>query len=84
MGTVSARVGYPYRYYINRQFWCRGYYVDTTGKNTKAISEYIKYQLDEDKIQDQTTMKEFVDPFKSGKEQAPRSCQTAKSASRRS
>lgn len=53
--------------YGNRQFWCRGYYVDTAGKNAKAISEYIKHQLDEDKIQDQITMKEFVDPFKGSK-----------------
>ena len=35
--------------YRNREFWCRGYYVDTVGKNTKAIAEYIKHQLDEDK-----------------------------------
>ena len=53
--------------YGNRQFWCRGYYVDTAGKNAKAIAEYIKHQLDEDKIQDQITMKEFVDPFKGSK-----------------
>ena len=50
--------------YGNRQFWCRGYYVDTAEKHAKAISEYIKHQLDEDKIQDQITMKEFVDPSK--------------------
>ena len=53
--------------YRNREFWCRGYYVDTAGKNAKAISECIKHQLDEDKIQDQITMKEFVDPFKGSK-----------------
>ena len=53
--------------YGNRQFWCRGYYVDTAGKNAKAIAEYIKHQLDEDKIQDQITMKGFVDPFKGSK-----------------
>ena len=53
--------------YGNRQFWCRGYYVDTAGKNAKAIAEYIKHQLDEDRIQDQITMKEFVDPFKGSK-----------------
>ena len=35
--------------YGNRQFWCRGYYVDTVGKNTKAIDEYIKNQLEEEK-----------------------------------
>ena len=42
--------------YRNREFWCRGYYVDTAGKNTKAIAEYIKHQLDEDKIGEQMTM----------------------------
>ena len=55
------------RKYGNRRFWCRGYYVDTAGKNAKAIAEYIKHQLDEDRIQDQITMKEFVDPFKGSK-----------------
>ena len=55
------------RKYGNRRFWCRGYYVDTAGKNAKAIAEYIKHQLDEDKIQDQITMKGFVDPFKGSK-----------------
>ena len=57
--------------------------MDTAGKNAKAIAEYIKHQLDEDKIQDQITMKEFVDPFKGSKSQAPRSWQTVTSASRR-
>lgn len=50
--------------YGNRQFWCRGYYVDTAGKNSKKIAEYIRTQLEEDKAHDQLTMKEFVDPFK--------------------
>lgn len=49
--------------YGNRQFWCRGYYVDTVGKNTKAIDEYIKNQLAEDKQYEQLTMKELIDPF---------------------
>ena len=49
--------------YGNRQFWCRGYYVDTVGRNKKAIQEYIKNQLQEDILQDQMTMKEFIDPF---------------------
>ena len=49
--------------YSNRQFWCRGYYVDTVGKNTKAIDEYIKNQLEEDKQYEQLTMKELIDPF---------------------
>ena len=34
--------------YGNRHFWCRGYYVDTVGKNTKKIAEYIRNQLQED------------------------------------
>ena len=42
--------------YRNREFWCRGYYVDTVGKNTKAIAEYIKQQLEEDKLGEQMTM----------------------------
>ena len=49
--------------YGNRQFWCRGYYVDTVGRNKKQIQEYIKNQLTEDQIADQLGMKEFVDPF---------------------
>lgn len=49
--------------YGNRQFWCRRYYVDTVGKNTKAIDEYIKNQLEEDKQYEQLTMKELIDPF---------------------
>lgn len=53
--------------YGNRQFWCRGYYVDTAGKNAKRIQEYIQHQLEEDKALDQLTMKEFVDPFRGGK-----------------
>lgn len=43
--------------YGNRQFWRRGYYVDTDGKNAKAIAEYIRHPLDKDKIQDQIMMK---------------------------
>lgn len=49
--------------YGNRNFWARGYYVDTVGKNEKAITEYIQNQLHEDKIADQISMKEFIDPF---------------------
>lgn len=49
--------------YGNRQFWCRGYYVDTVGRNRKVIQAYIKNQLQEDILQDQMTMKEFIDPF---------------------
>ena len=49
--------------YGNRQFWCKGYYVDTVGRNKKAIAEYIRNQLQEDKISDQLTIKEYYDPF---------------------
>ena len=49
--------------YGNRHFWCRGYYVDTVGKNTKKIAEYIKNQLQEDFTADQITLKEYIDPF---------------------
>lgn len=49
--------------YGNRQFWCRGYYVDTVGRNKKVIEEYIRNQLTEDKNYEQLTMKELIDPF---------------------
>ena len=49
--------------YGNRKFWCRGYYVDTVGRNKKIIQEYIKNQLQEDVLEDQMTMSEFIDPF---------------------
>ena len=52
--------------YRNLEFWCRGYYVDTVGKNTKAIKEYIRNQLREDAAADQLTMEE-VDPFTGSK-----------------
>ena len=49
--------------YGNRHFWYRGYYVDTVGKYENAIKNYIKNQLQEDIIEDQLSLKEFVDPF---------------------
>ena len=49
--------------YGNREFWCRGYYVDTAGKNKKAIAEYIKHQLQEDVAYEQMTLREYTDPF---------------------
>jgi putative transposase len=52
--------------YRNREFWCRGYYVDTVGKNTKKIQEYIAKQLKEDQLGDQLTMEE-IDPFTGNK-----------------
>ena len=50
--------------YRNREFWCRGYYVDTVGKNTEKIKEYIANQLKEDKLAEQMTITELIDPFK--------------------
>ena len=41
----------------------RGYYVDTVGKNQKRIEEYIRNQLEEDKMYDQLSLKEYLDPF---------------------
>ena len=52
--------------YRNRQFWCRGYYVDTAGKNTKRIKEYIQNQLKEDQLGEQLTM-DNIDPFTGSK-----------------
>lgn len=49
--------------YGNRHFWCRGYFVDTVGKNAKKIEEYIRNQLQEDKMYDQLSLMEYVDPF---------------------
>ena len=52
--------------YRNREFWCRGYYVDTVGKNTKAIDKYISNQLREDELSNQMTLEE-PDPFTGNK-----------------
>ena len=49
--------------YGNRHFWCRGFYVDTLGRNKKAIQQYIRKQLQEDHEEEQLSIKEFVDPF---------------------
>ena len=49
--------------YGNRHFWCRGYYVDTVGRNKKVIAEYIRNQLQEDISYDQMSLVEYVDPF---------------------
>ena len=53
--------------YGNRHFWCRGYYVDTVGRNEKKIAEYVRNQLQEDIIADQLTIKEYIDPFTGSK-----------------
>ena len=49
--------------YGSRSFWCRGYYVDTVGRNKKVIAEYIRNQLEEDYAADQNSIKEITDPF---------------------
>ena len=49
--------------YGSRSFWCRGYYVDTVGKNAKKIQEYIRNQIQEDLEYDQMSLKEYIDPF---------------------
>ena len=53
--------------YENRQFWCKGYYIDTAGKNAKKIAEYIQNQLKENQVEDQMTMKEYIDLFTGSK-----------------
>ena len=53
--------------YGNRHFWCRGYYVDTVGRNEVKIAEYVRNQLQEDIMSDQISMKEYYDPFTGGK-----------------
>ena len=55
-----ANMRYQYR---NREFWRRGYYVDTVGKNTKKNREYINNQLKEDWMADQISLSEYIDPF---------------------
>ena len=49
--------------YGNRHFWCKGYYVDTVGRNEKKIAEYVRNQLQEDQITDQIGLQEYFDPF---------------------
>ena len=49
--------------YGNRKFWCRGFYVDTVGRNQKRIEEYIRNQLQEDVVADQLSLFEEYDPF---------------------
>ena len=53
--------------YGSRNFWCRGYFVDTVGKNAKMIQEYIRNQLEEDLASDQISLKEYMDPFTGSK-----------------
>ena len=55
--------------YGSRSFWCRGYYVDTVGRNKKAIAEYIRNQLEDDYMAEQISIKEYIDPFTGSKKQ---------------
>lgn len=55
--------------YGNRHFWCRGYYVDTVGRNEAKIAEYVRNQLQEDIMSDQISMKEYYDPFTGSKKE---------------
>lgn len=58
--------------YGRRTFWARGYYVDTVGRNKKAIQEYIRHQLEEDQMTDQMSIKEYYDPFTGEKNDSKR------------
>lgn len=53
--------------YGTRSFWCRGYYVDSVGKDTKKIKQYIQNQLKEDQVSDQMSFREYSDPFMGSK-----------------
>ena len=52
--------------YGNRHFWCRGYYVDTVGKDAEKINAYISRQLREDHLAEQLTI-DKIDPFTGSK-----------------
>ena len=60
---VYERFGEAKFRYRNRQFWCRGYYVDTVGKNAQKIKEYIRQQLEEDRLGEQLAIPFKEDPF---------------------
>ena len=59
--------GLKYRY-RNRELWCRGYCVDTTGKNTSRIAAYIKHRLKHDQMTEQLTIP-GLSPFTGGGQQ---------------
>jgi len=49
--------------YGNRHFWCKGFYVDTVGRNKNAIAKYIRNQLQNDIASDQMSLIEHIDLF---------------------
>ena len=53
--------------YRNREFWCKGYYVDTVGKDTASIKNYIANQLKQDYESDQLSLFDPRDPFMGSK-----------------
>ncbi len=60
--TQNGHANLKYKY-GNRHFWCRGYYVDTVGKNAKKIEEYVRNQMQQELEYDQMSLKEYIDPF---------------------
>ncbi|EGQ3141551.1 TPA: IS200/IS605 family transposase [Staphylococcus pseudintermedius] len=58
----DRHVHLKYRY-GDRKFWCKGFYVDTVGRNRKVIEEYIRNQLQEDIVAEKRTMMEYIDSF---------------------
>ncbi|EKI4604349.1 IS200/IS605 family transposase [Staphylococcus pseudintermedius] len=58
----DRHVHLKYRY-GDRKFWCKGFYVDTVGRNKKVIEEYIRNQLQEDIVAEKRTMMEYIDSF---------------------
>ena len=60
--VVDKQANLKYKY-GNRHFWSRGYYVDSVGKYENAIKEYIRNQLQEDRMMDTLDFKETKDPF---------------------
>lgn len=60
--TFDRHANMKYKY-GNRKFWAKGYYCVTAGYNEEAVKRYIRNQLQEDRLSDQMSMKEFIDPF---------------------
>ena len=60
---IFQRFGDMKSAYRNREFWCKGYYVDTVGKDTRAIKEYIENQIKTDRESDQMSLYDPRDPF---------------------